>query len=134
LLPFTVTIDCETKFVPVTISENCAFPVVTPDGESEVTCGTGLAAPLIVNWRVRVVPPPGVGVETETIAVPAFWMSLAKTCAVSCPVVLNRVVSADPFHNTEEDGVKFEPVTIRLNAGWPASAFVGEIAWICGAG
>jgi hypothetical protein len=120
--------------VPVTISENCALPVVTPDGESEVICGTGLAAPSIVNWMVRVVPPPGLGVETETTAVPAFWMSLAKICAVSSPVELNRLLRADPFHNTEEDGVKFDPVTIRVNAGWPATMFVGEIVWIVGVG
>ena len=77
LLPFTVTIDCETKFIPVTVSVNEALPVVTPDGESEVICGTGLGPGLIVNCSISVVPPPGEGVETETVAVPAFWTSLA---------------------------------------------------------
>src|SRR5579871_5896290 len=33
--PFTVMIDCETKPVPVTSSENCAAPVDTPVGESD---------------------------------------------------------------------------------------------------
>ena len=78
MMPFTVTVDCETKFVPVTNSVNEALPVEADLGDSEVIWGTALLTASIVNVRVWVVPPPGAGVSTATVAVPAFWMSLAK--------------------------------------------------------
>ena len=72
LLPFAVTMDRETKFVPVTVSTNWPVPARTPIGERDVTWGNGLGAGLMVNWRVVVVPPPGEGVVTATVAVPWF--------------------------------------------------------------
>ena len=77
LMPLTDTEDTETKLFPVTKSVKLPVPAVTPEGESDVICGTGLGPALIMNVRGFVVPPPGVGVVTVTNAVPAFWMSLA---------------------------------------------------------
>jgi hypothetical protein len=51
--------------------------VKTPEGESDVMPGSGLGAALIVNVAGWLLPPPGEGVETTTIAEPAFWMKLA---------------------------------------------------------
>jgi hypothetical protein len=66
--------------------------------------------------------------------VPAFWIRLAEICAVSAEVLLKRVARADPSHNTVEDGVKLEPVTVSVNAGWPARIVAGEIDRIAGVG
>ena len=44
------------------------------------------------------VPPPGVGLFTVTLAVPAFVMSLEGTVAVSEVLLTNVVVRFVPFH------------------------------------
>lgn len=134
LMPLTDTADAETKFFPDTKSVKPAPPVEAPEGVSDVICGTGLGIGLMINVRASVVPPPGVGVMTVTYALPAFWMSLARICAVSSPVVLKSVLRTVPFHSTEELGVKPEPVTVSVKAGWPASMLRGEIEVIDGAG
>ena len=59
LLPLTVTVDCATKFVPITFSCTPELPVGTPDGDSEEIFGTGLTVGLIVKITPKVVPPPG---------------------------------------------------------------------------
>lgn len=70
LFPFTVTVDCETKFLPVTVRVKVGPPVNAPAGEMEVICGTELALALIVKGSASVVPPPGCGVDTCTWATP----------------------------------------------------------------
>src|SRR5579863_9908123 len=42
LMPFTVTTDLGTKFVPETVRANAGPPAETPVGEREVICGTWL--------------------------------------------------------------------------------------------
>jgi hypothetical protein len=59
LLPFTVTVDCGTKFVPETLSTKPPAPARVPEGEMELMCGTGPAVGLTVNVNPAVVPPPG---------------------------------------------------------------------------
>ena len=44
------------------------------------------------------VPPPGVGLNTVTVAVPAVLMSAAGTVAVSDVLLTNVVVRLTPFH------------------------------------
>ncbi len=134
MLPFTVTVDCETKFSPVMFSSNEPLPVETAVGVIDVICGTLLDTESIVNVRVVVVPPPGGTVSTATVAVPAFWTSLAKISAVSCFVVSNSVVRADPFHRTIELGVKLSPSTTILKAGWPAAMSDGISCEMLGVG
>lgn len=64
MFPLTVTVDCETKFLPVTVSVKLAPPANAPAGEREVISGTELAFGLIVKGSASVVPPPGCGVDT----------------------------------------------------------------------
>jgi hypothetical protein len=84
LLPFTVTMDCETKPEPLTITESAdaTLPAKTPVGEIEVTFGTVLGEGVTVNVCGKLVPPPGGPVITVTKMVPGFWMSSAKISAV----------------------------------------------------
>jgi hypothetical protein len=69
--------------LPVTVKVVEALPAVALEGESEASVGTGLGAGLIVNVWALDVPPPGVGLCTVTLAVPAEARSVAGTCAVS---------------------------------------------------
>ena len=59
MLPLTVTADCATKLLPVTVSANVGPPVETVVGDREVICGKGLVTGLMVNVSGWVIPPPG---------------------------------------------------------------------------
>ena len=65
-------------------------------------------------------PPPGAGVETATIAVPAVAMA-------ACKLVLetNVVARAFPFHCRVDEETKFVPVRLSVNAGPTAVAELG---------
>jgi hypothetical protein len=80
------------------------------------------------------VPPPGGAFTTVTEAVPAVWMSAAEMEAISLVLLTNVVVRADPFQFTTEPETKFEPFTVRVKAGPPAVALLGEIELIAGTG
>ena len=71
-------------------------------------------------------PPPGDGVETVTLAVPAVAMSAAEIDARSCVALKNVVGRSAPFHRTIDDGTKLLPLTVRLNAAVPAVTEAGE--------
>src|SRR4029453_1931483 len=71
-------------------------------------------------------PPPGVGVNTVTDAVPAVAMSVAGIAAVSWVALTTVVVRAAPFHRTTELATKFDPVTVSVNAGPPAAVLDGD--------
>jgi hypothetical protein len=78
-LPFHRTWLFEMKFVPSTVRVNAGLPAIAPEGDSEVIAGSGLAAGPIVKVSAADVPPPGVGVSTITLALPAFAKSDAGT-------------------------------------------------------
>lgn len=126
--------DCETKLFPRTLSVNAPLPVETPEGDNDVIWGIGLATGVIVKVSGWVVPPPGEGVVTVTCAVPEFWMSPARICAVNCVELTKIVLRLLPFQETIEAGVRLEPSTVRMNAGWPASMLSGDKDLILGAG
>jgi hypothetical protein len=65
-----------TKLLPFTVKVNAAAPAVALDGESDVMAGTGL---FIAKVIAPDVPPPGVGLEIVTLAVPVLAISLAGT-------------------------------------------------------
>jgi len=82
-VPFHLTTELEMKLLPLTVSIKPAPPAVAELGLRLVVVGTGLSGTLIVKvWELEV-PPPGVGLKTVTLAVPAVAMSAARIAAVS---------------------------------------------------
>ena len=123
---FTLTTDCGAKLVPVRTNVTPPDPARTVVGEIDVIVGTLLGAGVIVKVReVADVPPPGVEVNTTTVAVPGLAIRLAGTLAVISLVLRKVVTSALPFHSTSEPGEKLLPVTVKVNAVPPACAVVG---------
>ena len=80
-LPSQRTTALEMKFEPFTVRVKAAAPANTPDGEREVSAGSGL---LMVKVRELEPPPPGAGLNTVTWAVPAAAMSPTGITAVNC--------------------------------------------------
>src|SRR5436190_288154 len=100
-VPFQLTVDVETKFVPVTVNVNCGPPGATQVGSMELIVGLAL----IVNVTAPDVPPHGLTTATE--AVPGVAISAAVTVAVSCVEETYVVASAVAFHFTVEVERKF---------------------------
>src|SRR5262245_1420831 len=96
-----------------------------------VSAGTGL---LMVKLRLFELPPPGVGLFTLTLAVPAVAISLARMAAVSCVALTKVVVRKPPFHHTVESLMKFVPLIVNVNAAPPAVAELGLRLVIVGTG
>src|SRR5580698_6816985 len=88
--PFHNTCDVVTNPEPYTSIVNAALPALMLDGFSDVRLGTGL---LMLNVFALEVPPPGAGLSTVTLAVPAAAMSLAGTVAWSSTLLTKVVVS-----------------------------------------
>ena len=129
--PFHLTLDPETKPVPVTVRVNAAPPAVADEGESEVMVGVGL---LTVKVFPVDVPPPGAGLKTVTVGVPAVAMSVASMEAVACVEEMTLVVRSTPFHRTLAPETNPVPVTVRVNAVLPAMAELGESVEMAGIG
>jgi xanthosine utilization system XapX-like protein len=136
-VPFHFTVEVETKFVPFTVKVNCEPPAVAQVGLVEVVVGTGL---LIVKVCGLDVPPPGLGLETVTHAVPADAISTAGTVTVSCVeetnvtgVMLVLPPLQPACQATVEDIVKFVPFRVKVNGPDPAIALFGLIEVSVGA-
>ena len=71
------------NWVPVTVSVNAGPPAMALDGEREVAFGVGFGGVPIAKLIVLDVPPPGAGLCTARVAVPAELRSDAGICAVS---------------------------------------------------
>lgn len=110
---------------------NAPLPTAALLGEIELSVGTGL---LMVNVLAADVPPPGVGLNTVTEAVPTVAMSAAVICAWSWVLLTNVVVRFVPFQRTTDVMAKFVPVAVSVKAALPAAALVGEIELRVGAG
>ena len=80
------------------------------------------------------VPPPGAGLMTVTLAVPAVAMSPAGMAAVSSEVLTKVVLRLEPFHRTVDSFTKFEPWTERVKEELPAVAEDGLSRAIVGSG
>src|SRR2546429_10015921 len=79
----------------------------------------------MVNVSAPEVPPPGVGENTVTDAVPMVAMSPAVIAACSWVLLTNVVVRALLFHRTTDPLTKFVPFTVRVKAAPPAVGLVG---------
>lgn len=133
LAPFQFTRVLVKKPVPLTVSVKPPPPAVALAGAIDVIVGTGL---LIVNGVGPELPPPGAGLNTATGLGPAEAISLAGTAAVSFVLLTKVVVSGIPWipNCTTDVETKFVPLTVRVKAGPPAVALVGEIVAIDGRG
>src|SRR3989449_1800392 len=76
----------------------------------------------MVNAAGAEVPPPGAGLTTVTLAMPAAAMSVAGIVAASWVGETNVVARAAPFQFTVELLTKSPPVTVSVAAGPPAVA------------
>jgi hypothetical protein len=98
------------------------------DWPAGIVCGPVgldiLKSPML-NVSAFDVPPPGVGLNTVTEAVPEVAMLLAGTAAVNCVALPIVVVSAALFHFTTEPLMKFVPVSASVKAAPPAVAEAG---------
>ncbi len=84
-------------------------------------------------WAAEV-PPPGVGLKTVILYDPAVSKSDAGIIAVNCEALTNVVVLAEPAKLTTEEGIKFVPLTVKVNCASPTAADVGEIEIVVGTG
>jgi hypothetical protein len=110
-----------------------ALPAVSACVASNKNLFTVLAA-VMVNVRAALVPPPGAGENTVTVAVPAVVILVAGTMAVSEVELTKLVVSAVPFHLITELLIKLLPVAVNVNAGLPAVMVEGEMLLNTGTG
>ncbi len=131
--PFHLTVDPATNPVPFTVKVKAGAPARMFAGESELIVGTGFEA-VIVNAAFPEVPPPGVGLNTDTCAVPALAMSAAVIAAFICVALTNVVVRFDPFHLTTEPLTNPVPFTVSVNAAPPAVALAGDSKLTVGTG
>jgi hypothetical protein len=122
---FHLTTDEEIKLLPVSANVNEELPFAADEGLIERATGTGLLLEVIVNVSPEDVPPPGVGLKTVTVAVPADAMFAAGTIAVTLVAETYVVVRLVPFHLTTEDEMKLLPFTVKVNEALPAAAEVG---------
>src|SRR5450432_67557 len=129
--PFHCTFELETNPVPVTFNVKAPPPVVAFEGISVVAVGTGL---LMLKVSGPELPPPGAGLDTVTVAVPAVAMSAAGTVAVTLVLLTNVVVRLPPFHFTTLPCTKLVPFTVRVNDAPPAVALLGESEVAVGTG
>src|SRR6266850_1621815 len=140
--PFHCTPEPLMNPVPFTVRVKSAPPKSVLDGDSEEIVGTALliadvsvgAGLFSENACAAVVPPPGVGVTTVTLAVPAAAMSAAVIAAVSWMGLTKVVVRVAPFQRTVEPLRKLAPFTVKVNASPPANALPGDRLLRVGAG
>src|SRR5690606_15078293 len=124
--PFHNTCDSGTNPWPVTVSVNCAPPATAVVGDNASSTGTGLpVSASIVNVTAFDSPPPGAGLTTVTLAVPAAATSKAPIDARSSVGDTYVVERTAPFHNTCEPGTKPCPVTVSVSAPLPANTDSG---------
>jgi hypothetical protein len=78
----------------------------------------------MLNTVAVLVPPPGAGVNTVMLAVPAVAMLAAGTVAVNCVLLTNVVASALPFQLMLLPLTKLVPVAVSVKAVPPALALL----------
>lgn len=129
--PLKFTTDPETKPEPFTVRVNAEPPEIALVGAIDVIPTIGL---LIVNCKLGLVPPPGVGLVTATFAVPAVAMSAAAMAAVNWVALLKVVVFVAPLKVTTDGVTKPVPLTVSVKAAPPSVALVGARDVSTGAG
>ncbi|PWB65156.1 MAG: hypothetical protein C3F14_05800, partial [Deltaproteobacteria bacterium] len=106
------------------------LPPVTEDGVSVRETSTGRTSKPVAFET----PPPGAGLNTATLAVPAVAMSAAEMAAVSSVPDRKVVTRSAPFHRTFEPGTKLLPSTVSVKADPPEIAQLGFKPMTAGTG
>ncbi len=96
-----------------------------------MSTGVGL---LMVNVWELLVPPPGVGLNTVTEAVPVVAMSPAGIAARNWPLLTKVVARLLLFQRTTEVLTKLEPFTVSVKSTPPAVVLVGDVLVSVGTG
>jgi hypothetical protein len=130
-VPLKFTTEVETNPVPFTVSVKPGPPTSALTGESVVIAGSGFVT---VKTVAVDVPPPGAGFVTITLKVPAVAIDGAVIAAVTFVELTKVVATAVPLKFTTDEETKPVPFTVSVKAVDPASALVGEIVVIAGAG
>src|SRR5579859_7471163 len=112
------TVAPATKPLPAKLSVNPAPPTAAVAGVIDVSAGAETG--LIANDTEADVPPPGAGLVTITVAVPAVAISAAVMAAVNCVAFTNVVVLPTPLNFTIELGTNPVPFTVKVKAAPPA--------------
>jgi len=128
-IPLYVTVDVETKFVPLMVSVCAAAPAFAEDGDRVVIAGTRL---FTVNVAAVDGPPPGKGFVTTTGNNPPVAWSPVVNWMVNCPAFTNVAACATELYVTVEVETKFVPFIVRVCAAAPAFAEFGERLLIVG--
>src|SRR5689334_12756720 len=115
-VPFQFTMEPATNPLPFTVRVKAPLPAAAEDGDNNVIEGVGLGAAVMVKLALPEVPPPGVGLNTVTWAVPADVRSAALTDAVICVALTYVVARFDPFQFTIEPATNPVPFTVRVKA------------------
>jgi len=74
-------------------------------------------------------PPPGLGLTTVTLAVPALDTIVAGTTAVNSPVFTNVVARGVPFQFTTDPCTNPAPLTVNVNPGPAGDTAAGASGW-----
>src|SRR5438552_2445211 len=101
------------KFVPLTFSVKPGLPAAAVAGLSEVRVGAGFVMAAESELEL---PPPWPGLNTVTIAVPAFATSPTGIAAVNWVLLTSVVGRPIPFHRIYDPVMKFEPLTVSVKA------------------
>jgi hypothetical protein len=117
--PFHSTVEFGWYPVPRTVSVKDAPPCVALAGCNDVIVGTALST---VNVSASDTPPPGVGFETVTLAVPPADISVTCTVAVNFAALTKVVARFAPFQTTFAPFTKLDPFTVSVNEAPPAVA------------
>jgi hypothetical protein len=131
LPPTTPFTDHVALFVlPVTLTANCCVcPTVSiRAGGFTATTTTTLSVTALE------VPPPGAGVVTASVGLPAFVNCTAGTIAVNCVALPYVVASAVLPNSTTDCTQKPVPVTVSVVLPLPALTVAGEMVLTTGAG
>ena len=87
-----------------------------------------------MNIAAPLVPPPGAGLTTVTLAVVAELTTLAGIETLSWVLLTKLVEYGIPFRRTDEVGTKLEPPTVNVNAPLPTRTETGLRPLIVGTG
>lgn len=88
----------------------------------------------MLNETVVEFPPPGLGLETRTLATPAIPTRLAGIAAVSCVALTKVVGSRVPPKETWEPETKLVPFTVSVSAPLFWITKTGDIDEMVGSG